>query len=147
MPPLPKPPEQRRRRNHGPQITYLDPDGRKGQRTPKWPLEEVRAGEAKLWIEVWKQPEAVLWERERSHRLVARYVRVLAATEQPDASTKLIQVFLAEARQLEDRLLLSPKAKVMARYAVRVPEEPVPIAAVPAPAAVSPRDRLKAAAS
>ncbi len=88
----------------------------------------------------------VVWEREMSFRLVARYVRILAASEDPGTSQKMMQVFLAELRQLEDRLLLSPKSKVQNRYAVRVPEEVTPIAGVPA-AVVSPRDRLKAAAA
>jgi hypothetical protein len=53
---------------------------------------------------LWATPQAVAWERLGWTRVVARYCRVALAAEvlQKDA--------LAEARQLEDRLGLTPKA-------------------------------------
>ncbi len=148
MPPLPKSPETRRRRNHGPSLTYLPAEGRKG-RTPKWPLDELRDGEAALWRIVWKSPEAVLWEREQAYRLVARYVRVAVMAE--SATGDGARYHWNEARALEDRLLLSPKAKAMAKVAVREPAEVVAGPGAPSSATAergpTPAERLAAAAS
>lgn len=87
----------------GPQ--QLPARGREG-RTPAWPLAgRKRAGETEAWRELWRTPQAVAWERLGWTRVVARYCRIMVAAE-----ATLDTNLMAEARQLEDRLGLTPKA-------------------------------------
>lgn len=75
---------------------------------PAWPLPQRQTAEQrKLWVQLWATPHAVAWERLGWVRTVARYCLILPEAEalQKDA--------LAEARQLEDRLGLTPKAMRM----------------------------------
>ncbi|WHT21011.1 hypothetical protein N8J89_08070 [Crossiella sp. CA-258035] len=62
----------------------------------------VEQAELTLWLELWRTPQAVAWERLRWTREVAQYVRwkVLAEWGDIDAAK--------EARQLSDRLGLTP---------------------------------------
>lgn len=98
-----------------------------------------RGLETKLWRDVWKTPQAVAWERLGWNREVAQYVRwkVLAELGDMDAAK--------EARQLSDRLGLTPLAMLRLRWDI-VPDEelaerqrPQP-AAPPAPAVEQPAD-------
>lgn len=79
-------------------------------------LEEVVALQAKaesaLWREIWQTPQAVEWERLCWTREVAQYVRwkVLGENGDMDASK--------EARQLADRLGLTPLALQRLRWVV-----------------------------
>lgn len=57
-----------------------------------------------LWAALWKTPQAVAWEALGWTRVVARYTRLVLAAEAMDGGAGL----LAEARQLEDRLGLTP---------------------------------------
>src|SRR6266498_371550 len=97
---IPKPAEQRRRRNATVAMSRLPSEGRKG-RTPPWPLPEINLRgadaekndqlndrEADLWREVWHTPQAVAWERLRWTHEVAQYVRwrVLAELGNIDAA-------------------------------------------------------------
>jgi hypothetical protein len=92
----------------------LPRSGRKGK-APAWPLpDKATAAEAHAWRYVWKLPQAVAWERMNSERTVARYCIVLAASEQPGASGAI----LAEVRQMEDRLGLSPMALLRLRWTI-----------------------------
>ena len=59
MPPAPKHPSQRVRRNKDLPMNQLPGDGRKG-RTPVWPLSAAGAAEAKAWKAAWKLPQAVV---------------------------------------------------------------------------------------
>lgn len=72
--------------------------------TPPWPLEDQTASELDAWADLWATPQAVAWEKLGWTRLVARFCRLMVASEQHDATAAL----LAEVRQLEDRLGLSP---------------------------------------
>ncbi|MDP9459514.1 MAG: hypothetical protein M3Q22_04405 [Actinomycetota bacterium] len=84
----------------------LPAEGRAG-RAPAWPLAGAQEPqEAAAWAELWRTPQAVAWERLGWSRTVARYCRVMVASEQPGASPAL----LAQATALEDRLGLTPKA-------------------------------------
>ena len=101
---MPQPPKQnpvRRNSRVGP--LRLPAEGRKGA-TPKWPLPKQLPGEKSLWADLWSTPQAVAWERLGWTRVVARYCRVVIAAESGDKDS------LSEARQLEDRLGLTPKA-------------------------------------
>lgn len=111
MGPPPKPAEQRRRRNLAPQNLQLPSEGRKGA-TPKWPLPSPSNAEKALWRDLWRMPQAVMWERIACHREVAQYARwkVLAEAGEIDAAK--------EARQLSDRLGLSPLALLRLRWEI-----------------------------
>lgn len=59
-----------------------------------------------MWTQLWSCPQAVAWEELGWVRTVARYARIAIAAERP----KAIAAVMGEARQLEDRLGLNPKA-------------------------------------
>lgn len=61
---------------------------------------------------LWRTPHAVAWEELEWTRLVARYCRIVLAAE------ALVKEYLAEARQLEDRLGLTPKAMRMLMWEI-----------------------------
>ncbi len=105
---MPGPPPKfdpvRRNARSGPQ--KLPVEGRKGD-VPAWPLPgDPSEHEAAAWVDLWRCPQAVAWERLGWTRTVARYCRVMVAAEQPESSAAL----LAQAVALEDRLGLTPKA-------------------------------------
>lgn len=85
-------------------LVSLPAEGRSGK-PPEWPLPgRLTAAERKTWVQLWATPQAVAWERLGWTRTVARYCRVLLAAEE------LAKDAMSEARQLEDRLGLTPKA-------------------------------------
>lgn len=120
MPPLPKPPEQRRRRNPAPSFDTLPASG-PGRRAPTWPLGEPNPAELALWRDLWGRPIAAAWHAQRTAPvIVARYVRVVLAN--PSA---------AVLAPMEAALGLTPAS--LARLHLRVEEastEPEPTAAV-----------------
>ena len=99
--PAPKLNPVRRNARTGPLM--LPAEGRTGE-PPKWPLTDQSEAEMDAWADLWASPQAVAWEKMGWTRLVARFCRLLVAAESPEASIAL----LAEVRQLEDRLGLSP---------------------------------------
>lgn len=103
--PGPAPNPNRRRRNVGPPVTRLPAEGRTGD-APEWPLSRAKAPESRVWVDLWRLPQAVMWERLAWTRTVARYVRCLITVEGAAPSTRM----LAEVRQLEDRLGLTDMA-------------------------------------
>jgi hypothetical protein len=103
---VPNPPKANPvRRNARVGTVRLPAEGRKGA-APKWPLERQSAAEKQAWTELWHTPQAVAWERLGFTRVVARYCRLMLRAEAPIADKDA----LAEVRQLEDRLGLTPKA-------------------------------------
>lgn len=104
---MPQPPKfdpARRNARSGP--VRLPAEGRKGE-TPAWPLPgRATIAERAAWEELWHTPQAVAWERLGWTRTVARYCRLMVAAEKRGAPATV----LGEARQLEDRLGLTPKA-------------------------------------
>jgi hypothetical protein len=96
--------------------------GRRG-RPPAWPLEEQTPRERVLWRALWRAPQAVAWEQLGWPDVVARYARVVAEAERPGAGPSV----RAEARQLEDRLGLSPVAMLRLRWAIGTPEPQVAV--------------------
>lgn len=103
------------RRNSRVGTMKLPAEGRQGP-APKWPL----SGRApKVWAELWATPQAVAWERLGWTRVVARYCRILLAAERPIPTASAA---MSEARQLEDRLGLTPKAMRMLLWEITVDE-------------------------
>lgn len=96
--------------------------------------------EAELWADLWATPQAVEWERQKWTREVAMFVRwsVRAGAGDLDAAK--------EARQLGDRLGLTPMALLRLRWQIthdELAEQRTARAAAPAPAAPR-RPNLKA---
>lgn len=111
--------------------------GRQGK-LPRWPLPaaskpEIADREAALWVEIWRTPQAVMWERLRWTHEVAQYVRWRVLGERGALEPA------KEARQLADRLGLSPMALLRLRWEI-VDEE----ASKPDLSVVSVRERLRA---
>lgn len=90
-----------RRRNARPDWRSLPPAGFAGS-VPSWPFGD----EPGLWVELWRTPQAEAWSELGWTRVVARYVVLLMEQESGKANAAL----LAEIRQMEDRLGLSPMA-------------------------------------
>lgn len=63
-----------------------------------------------MWAELWHTPQAVAWEELGWTRVVARYACLLDEIEHPQPDRPTNAALLAEVRQLEDRLGLSPMA-------------------------------------
>lgn len=113
---MPMPPKEnpaRRNARVGP--LTLPAEGRKGD-TPPWPLELLADSELALWRDLWATPQAVAWERLGFTRVVARYCRFVLAAENGNKDA------MAEARQLEDRLGLTPKAMRLLLWTVATDE-------------------------
>ncbi|WP_435173284.1 hypothetical protein [Actinacidiphila sp. bgisy145] len=68
--------------------------------------------EGELWVDLWALPQAQEWERQKWVREVAQYVRWKARAEQGDLDAA------KEARQLGDRLGLTPLALLRLRWKV-----------------------------
>lgn len=126
--PPPKPAGTRRRRNATPGFKLLPHEGRTGP-APPWPLEgEPTRQELAKWSDLWTLPQSVEWERIRCYDTVALYVRVFAEASLPGVDTKLI----AEVRQLDSVIGLSPKAMMSLRWETDEPlEDDEPDALVP----------------
>lgn len=94
------------KRRPRPDWRRLPAAGRSGP-VPRWPrgLGRVK-GSADLWRELWASPQADAWADLGWVRVVARYTVLVLLAERPGAPVAL----LAEVRQLEDRLGLTPMA-------------------------------------
>lgn len=101
--PGPPPNPNARRRNKRPEWKKLPAAGRQGD-PPPFPLPGRSKTLASLWESLWSSPQAVMWEQLGWTRVVARYAKLLLAAEKRDAPVAL----LAEVRQIEDRLGLTP---------------------------------------
>lgn len=86
-------------------------------------LAETAQLEADLWAELWRTPQAVVWEDYGWTREVALYVRCTLKAEDGDLSSA------KEARQRSDRLGLSPLAMLRLHWEIA----PVVVEAAAAP--------------
>lgn len=112
---FPPNPQTRRRRNAEPQLRKL-PAKRIGP-VPKWPLPFAPAEvELSLWRELWRLPVAVIWDQQHCGREVAQYVIWKVQAEGGAIEPA------KEARQLGDRLGLTPMALYRMRYEVATDE-------------------------
>ena len=136
--PAPKPDDVRRRRNAPLANTVkLPPEGRQGD-APAWP---IGGEEPAIWAEIWATPQAAAWERLGWTRVVARYCRIVAAAEHPDATAAI----MAQASTLEDRLGLTPMSILRLRWEIASDEVAERREKTPAPAKTTARRRLKVA--
>jgi hypothetical protein len=117
MPPVSKPPEQRRRRNAAPSFDTLPASG-PGRRAPNWPLGEATPAETALWRDLWSRPIAAAWHSQRIAPIViARYVRTVLASPSHAALTAM-----------EAGLGLTPAALARLHLRVEPATEPEPVA-------------------
>lgn len=104
-------------------------------------LTQTKRMESALWRELWKLPQAVMWERLVYTREVAQYVRwaCLGQVGEMDAAR--------EARQLADRLGLTPMSMLRLRWEVQDDQDEAahPAAATPGAAARSRYGHLRVA--
>lgn len=111
--PGPAPNPNARRRNARPNTVQLPAEGYRGP-IPAWPLSRASAAETKAWEYYWRLPQAQAWAQMQLTRTVARYVRAVVIAEKAGA----ISTSLSEARQLEDRLGLTPMSMLRLRWEV-----------------------------
>lgn len=139
--PPPDPNALARERDAG-EWTKLPISGRPGP-APEWPLTRPNARETKLWTELWRKPQAIMWEKLGQFHEVALYVRRLTEAEQRNSAVALSTL----VRQLADSLGLTTPGLRAARWTiVRDKSEAVapPAAGTAAPPArPSARQRLK----
>jgi len=76
--------------------------------------------ELQLWKRLWTLPQAIEWERMKCEDIVALYVRAFVRATAIDADAKM----LAEVRQLDAKIGLSPKAMRDLRWETDEPAEP-----------------------
>lgn len=116
MAPTPKPNPVRRNARIGPLL--LPASGRK-EPAPDWPLPcKLSTHERRIWDELWGTPQAVAWENMGWIRIIARYCLLVAKAELHEAPVPL----MAEVRQIEDRLGLTPKSMRMLLWEI-APDE------------------------
>lgn len=140
--PAPKAAGQRRRTNAVPGTTYLPAEGRQGE-PPEWPLSSITLGEERKWRRLWATPQAVAWERLGIGivDVVAGYARLKCSVESSSAESVASAQRAGEARQLEDRLGLSPMS--MRRLLWEIVPDELADARSDAPVAAPPR-RIRA---
>lgn len=80
-------------------------------------IEQTRDAEVELWEQLWRTPQAVIWEESKAEREVAQYVRWKIAGEQGSLDAA------KEARMLSDRLGLNPLALMRLRAEIEHAEE------------------------
>ncbi|MFI5504475.1 hypothetical protein ACFLIN_03810 [Corynebacterium kutscheri] len=113
--PPPKPESERRRRNAPMANTVrLPAQGRKGK-PPQWPL----GGRApRGWVELWKKPQAIMWERCGDELVVARYLVLRNLLQYPEDASKIQATALGQLQRLEDALGLNPISRLKLRWEI-----------------------------
>ena len=140
--PAPDPNALRRDRKDDAGWSVLPAEGRKGS-APSWPLIDPTPREMQLWVEHWKKPQALLWERDGQELQVAIYVRTFSEAEISGAQTTLRTLL----RQQAGELLLTIPAMLSARIKISTDEVAVKRAEIDdSPKPLSARDRLRAVA-
>lgn len=117
--------------------TILPATGRQTP-APEWPLTQADPRELDLWEQLWRKPQALMWERYSQEHDVALYVRRLVEAEQPESKVTVGTL----VRQMSDSLGISTPGMRANRWRI----DAVATAA-PAPQTstnrASARDRLK----
>ncbi|MGW0626437.1 hypothetical protein [Streptomyces sp. NPDC002758] len=114
--PAPDPNALRRERDAG-EWTILPAEGRSGA-APEWPLTEQSLREAELWEQLWRKPQALMWERYGQELEVALYVRRLTEAELMDSRVNLSTL----VRQMADSLGLTTPGMRANRWRIAADE-------------------------
>lgn len=112
---MPPNPLALKRQRDGKEWTHLPAAGRLAP-APEWP-DEVHApteNELLLWRRVWMLPQALVWEADKAHDLVAFYCRTYVEAMHPRAGAQG-RTFV---RQLSNDLYLAPAALAQGRYII-----------------------------
>ena len=113
--PPPKPASERRHRGKPRANTAILPAGGRTGPIPKWPLAgRTPAG----WADLWRMPQAVMWEQQGTLMVVARYAVLRNLVQNPESLDDVIAAAWSELRQLEDRLGLSPMALLRLQWEI-----------------------------
>lgn len=94
-------PNSERSQQRGLTYRLLPREGFTG-RVPAWPLGgRASARERAVWAELWRTPQAAMWNLER-HRMmtIGHYCRLLVRCEEPDATAALHAATIRYADQL-----------------------------------------------
>lgn len=83
---------------------------------PAWPLSKATPRERSVWNQMWKRPQAIVWEEQMLHRQVGIYVRTSVEAEQPGATAALRGLLLRQ----ENDLLLSHASLLRAGFRISV---------------------------
>lgn len=112
---MPPAPQRHVVRRNTDRFRMLPAAGRPG-RAPAWPFitDSASAHERKLWTQLWKTPQAIVWDEQRLHRVVAMYCRLAIRAEDPAAPSSLVE----QLRRYEEQLLLTPTALRKAYYEI-----------------------------
>ena len=113
--------------------------------TPAWPLSKATPRERSVWNQMWKRPQAIVWEEQMLQRQVGIYVRTSVEAEQPGATAALRGLLLRQ----ENDLLLSHAALLRAGFRISVNPTATPTVSAKTTAAAkrqvpSARGRLRA---
>jgi hypothetical protein len=119
------------------QSVELPAEGRAGD-PPEWPLSAATEAEERIWRALWATPMAVAWQKLGWTRTVARLAHMMAMAEEISPPRAAL---LAELRQLEDRLGLTPVSLLRLRWSIAAPTERASIT----PITEAPRRRLNLA--
>lgn len=116
MPGPPPKPNGTARHSRGPRANTvkLPAEGRKG-RTPKWPFPTLKP---KGWEEIWKLPQAVMWEAMYAENIVARYVELSEKVSNPEFPEAKNASFWNQLNNLEDRLGLTPMSMMKLQWEI-----------------------------
>ena len=130
MAPLPKPPEQRRRRNAGQARWRQLPSEGRAEKAPTLPPKKPTwlKGTRDWWLTIWASPMATAWEMADVDSLV-RLARLKDDFDRGMAPASALPAM----QQLEDRFGLSPKARRALQWEVAKTAEERPHLAVVKP--------------
>jgi hypothetical protein len=108
-------------------------------------LSKATTRETTVWRQMWKKPQAIVWEEQSSHRQVAMYVRTSVEAEEAGASASLRSLLLRQ----ENALLLNHQALLSAGFRITTQQASAPTVSSSKPAAAgrqvpSSRGRLRA---
>lgn len=119
--PLPKPADQRRRRNAPTIPTTNLPRGGRTEPAPECPYSLGDPGE-RWWVWAWQTPQACAWDEVGHLYVVARRAQLedLLAKVAPDKALGLHR----EMREIDDRLGLTPKGLAQLRWQIVADPEP-----------------------
>lgn len=102
-----------RNRKDDPSWTTLPAAGRTDP-TPPWPLHRASSREYALWVQEWRRPQALMWERNQQENEVALYVRRLVEAERPGAPAQATVLVL----RLQESLGISVPGQMRNRWRI-----------------------------
>jgi hypothetical protein len=104
-----------KRQRDGKEWTKLPATGRL-ELPPEWPDEVSEPSEKELlmWRRIWMLPQALVWEADRVHDMVAFYVRTYLEAMRPGAGAQA-RTFV---KQMSEALLLTPSTLAQQRYVI-----------------------------